>query len=70
MYKGEERRKYKRVKTEVQVDVEKYESSPMLLSTTDSTSKNVSIGGVLIKFKKPLEINSLILNGSLLSGGI
>jgi len=61
MYEGEERRRYKRIKTEVRVDVEKYEYTPMMLSTTGAASKDVSKGGLLIRLKRKLEPGSMIL---------
>ena len=47
MYDGKERRKYRRVKARVSVEIEQYESAPMLLTTSDAASKNVSAGGLL-----------------------
>jgi c-di-GMP-binding flagellar brake protein YcgR len=61
MYEGRERRRYRRVKAEVQVDIERYESEPMLLSESDSASRNVSAAGLLVVFRKPVPVPSTIL---------
>ncbi len=61
MYKGEERRKYRRVRAEVEVGLEHYEQEPMMLTTTGSDSKNVSLGGLLVVIEKPVPVKSLVV---------
>jgi c-di-GMP-binding flagellar brake protein YcgR len=61
MYEGRERRRYRRVRAEVQVDIERYESEPMLLSESDAASKNVSGAGLLVVFKDPVPVPSTVL---------
>lgn len=61
MYKGKERRKFKRVKAQVQVEMQKYESEPMLLSSSEVASKDVSAAGILLKNDEPLEASQTVL---------
>ena len=61
MYEGEERRQYRRVKAEVTVELEHYEEEPMFLTATDSASKNLSAGGLLVLLKEPVPVPDLVL---------
>lgn len=61
MYNGEERRRYRRVRARVTVDIERYEQEPMLLAKTDSASKDVSIGGLLVVLENPLPVSYVVL---------
>ena len=68
MYDGKERRKYRRVKARVSVEIEKYESAPMLLATSGAASKDVSVGGLLLRFHKSVAVPSMVLVRFLLPG--
>jgi c-di-GMP-binding flagellar brake protein YcgR len=61
MYKGEERRKFRRVKAQVQVEMQKYESEPMLLSSSEAASKDVSAAGILMKHDEQLPVSQTVL---------
>jgi c-di-GMP-binding flagellar brake protein YcgR len=61
MYKGRERRKYRRVRAQVTVDIERYEREPMLLATAESASRNLSAGGLLVVLEEPVPVPSLVL---------
>ena len=45
---GPERRKYRRVSTRVQVVIQKYNPDLRDFSSEETTSKNVSLGGLLL----------------------
>lgn len=61
MYDGRDRRRFRRAKAEARVDLERYDSEPMLLKTSDASSKNVSAAGLLVHFDKPLPVPSMVL---------
>jgi hypothetical protein len=61
MYDGKERRRYRRVRAEVEVHLERYEQEPMMLTVTGSASKNLSAAGLLIVLDEPVPVPGLVL---------
>jgi c-di-GMP-binding flagellar brake protein YcgR len=58
----EERRKYRRLKAEVQVEISYTDPEKDVTSlTTDPISRDISAGGLLIRHKGPLPIGSEIV---------
>ena len=63
-----ERRKYRRVKTRVQVDIHKHTPEDNDILTKRGTTRNVSAGGLLVHYDKVLEIPSYIIASFSLPG--
>ena len=65
---SDERRRYRRVGTQVHVSIRKYEPDQQGFSTDEGTSKNLSVGGLLLHHDKPVEVPSYIMISFLLPG--
>jgi c-di-GMP-binding flagellar brake protein YcgR len=61
VFKGKDRRKYKRLKARVEVEIQQYDSAPMLLASTDGASKDFSAAGILISRSEPLPVPLTVL---------
>lgn len=59
--KENERRKYRRVKTQVKVAIQKYDRNSKDVSDEEGTTKNMSIGGLLVQHDKPLDVPSYVI---------
>jgi c-di-GMP-binding flagellar brake protein YcgR len=59
---GQERRKYRRLRAEVKVEISYTDPEKDVTSlTTDPVSKDISAGGLLVRHRKPLVVGSEVV---------
>ncbi len=63
-----ERREYRRVSTRIKVDILKYDEDFKDVLYEEGTSKNVSLGGLLVLHDKSLEVPSYVIASFRLPG--
>jgi len=56
-----ERRKYKRVKADVKVTIQKYKNADDFFTSEEGVGKNISAGGLLVNCKTPADVPSYVI---------